>query len=204
DHEGLPIKRKALIFLIILIQREEINIKTRKVVYMAVLVALGIVIPMAFHYLGTGLGSIFLPMHLPVFLGGVLLGPGAGLIVGIITPLLNSVLTGMPPLIPMLPIMTVELAVYGLVLGYFFKRLQVNIYLSLIITMLMGRIGAGLVVWIIVHGFGFARLPSNPFIYIWGTITTGLPGIIIQLVLIPFILNYLKSSGKVGLVRNNV
>lgn len=190
--------------MIILIQREEINIKTRKVVYMAVLVALGIVIPMAFHYLGTGLGPIFLPMHLPVFLGGVLLGPGAGLIVGIITPLLNSVLTGMPPLIPMLPIMTVELAVYGLVLGYFFKRLQVNIYLSLIITMLMGRIGAGLVVWIIVHGFGFARLPSNPFIYIWGTITTGLPGIIIQLVLIPFILNYLKSSGKVGLVRNNV
>jgi hypothetical protein len=95
--------------------------------------------------------------------------------------------------------MLVELSIYGLIIGFLFERLDMNIYVSLIMTMLAGRIGAGLVVWIMVHALDFGRLPSNPLLYIWGTITTGLPGIIIQIIIIPLTINHLLSFRSSGL-----
>lgn len=166
---------------------------TKKLVYTSIFIALGIVLPMFFHYLGTGLGSIFLPMHIPVFIGGAFLGSGPGLIIGFFAPLLSSLFTGMPPMIPILPIMLIELTIYGFIIGLFFKKIDLNIYFSLIISMLVGRVGAGIVVWIMVHIFNFGRLPANPLIYIWGTIAKGIPGIVIQLIIIPLTINYLAS-----------
>src|SRR6056297_1883420 len=117
------------------------NIK--KIVYTAFFIALGIVLPMLFHLIGgPGLGRVLLPMHLPVIIGGAFLGPIAGLIIGMVTPILSSLFTGMPPVIPMLPIMIAELGIYGLIMGYFFYRIKMNVYLSLILTMLAGRIAA--------------------------------------------------------------
>lgn len=169
----------------------------KKIVYTAFFIALGIVLPMAFHLVGgPSLGRVFLPMHLPVLIGGAFLGPLSGLIIGIITPLLSSLFTGMPPVLPMLPIMIGELGLYGLVMGYLFFRIKMNVYLSLIISMVMGRIMASLVVLALVYGFGFAQLPANPIIYIYGTITAGFPGIIGQLLIVPITLRYIKRFNE--------
>ena len=70
----------------------------REIVMGGFFIALGVVMPMAFHALN--LGKVFLPMHIPVLLSGFFAGPIIGLLVGLITPLLNSVLTGMPPFMP--------------------------------------------------------------------------------------------------------
>lgn len=162
----------------------------RKIVFMAIFITMGIVLPIAFHFTGTGLGAIFLPMHIPVILCGCILGPFAGFIVGMVTPVLSSLLTGMPPFLPILPIMFFELSVYGLIIGYLFKVLHWNIYSSLLVTMVVGRITAGLVVWFLVTVFAF-NLPANPLLYIWGITVKGFPGILIQLILIPLLARYL-------------
>ena len=172
--------------------------KTKLLVYTALFITLGLILPMAFHFIG-GTGPIFLPMHIPVLLAGALLGPVAGLITGIITPILSSFLTGMPPVLPVLPIMIVELALYGLLTAILIKKF--NIYLTLVISMLIGRIGAGLVVTVMVHILNF-KLPANPLLYIWGTISTGLPGIIIQLVFIPIL--YKRLLNYNGLKRMDI
>lgn len=160
--------------------------KTRQLMYMSLLVAVGVILPMAFHMIGAG-GAIFLPMHIPVFLTGIILGPWFGMLVGAVTPFLSSFLTGMPPMLPMLPIMFVELALYGLIIGYLCHTKKFNIYFGLILSMVIGRIGAGLVVWVMVSFFNMTRLPANPVLFSSGAIITGLPGIIIQLILIPLI-----------------
>ena len=168
--------------------------ETKKIVYIAFFIALGIIFPMIFHMTGgSGLGKLLLPMHLPVLIGGAFLGPAAGFIIGILTPLLSSIFTGMPPLIPMTPIMVGELALYGLVIGYLFFKLEMNIFVSLLLAMLAGRVMAGIIVLVLVYGFGLAQLPANPLIYIYGTITGGLPGIIAQLILVPVIIRYIKG-----------
>lgn len=171
------------------------NIK--KIVYTSFFIALGIVFPMFFHLVGgPGLGRVLLPMHLPVLIGGAFLGPFAGLIIGILAPVLSSLFTGMPPVIPMLPIMIGELGIYGLVMGYFFFRIKMNVYISLVFTMLAGRVMASIVVMGLVFGFGFSQLPANPFLYIYGTITAGLPGIIGQLLIVPIVLRYIKRYNE--------
>ncbi|QTL96804.1 ECF transporter S component [Iocasia frigidifontis] len=174
--------------------------ETKKIVFMGIFIALGLVIPTAFHYLLLGSGSVFLPMHIPVLLAGVYLGPAAGFIVGAVTPLLCSLLTGMPPLLPMLPIMFVELSIYGSAIGYLYQRRSLGIFTSLILTMLLGRVGAGFVVMIMVHLFGMNYLPANPLVYIWSSIIGGTVGIVIQLILIPVLLKYLKGgiTGELG------
>lgn len=166
---------------------------TKKLVNMALLIALGIVLPIGLHLFGTELAGVISPMHLPVFLAGALLGPLAGIIVGAATPVLSSLFTGMPPLLPMLPIMFVELIIYGGVTGYLFHNKKSNIYLSLLISMLLGRIGVGIVVFLLVHVFDITYLPVNPLIFVWGSIVKGIPGIIIQLILIPLLVKYLSG-----------
>ena len=91
------------------------NSITRKLVSCALCIALGVLLPMAFHVIPNA-GSVFLPMHIPVLICGLFCGWPYGLACGILTPFISSVTTGMPPAM-MLPQMMVELAVYGLVAG---------------------------------------------------------------------------------------
>lgn len=156
--------------------------KTKNLVMSALFVALGILIPMIFHSMG--LGKAFLPMHIPVLLAGFILGKKEGFIVGLITPIISSLITSMPPMFPMVPIMTVELAVYGLFAGYFYKDKNHNIFVSLLLTMLIGRVFAGAVVAVLSTFFGFKgkMLP-----WIIASVTESVPGIILQLILIPTI-----------------
>ena len=103
-------------------------LRTNKLVLTSLFIACGLLLPIAFHSFGMG-GRTFLPMHLPVFMGGMLLGWLPGLIIGSLTPVLSCFLTGMPPLIPSLPMMFVELALFGLVSGYLYHDKRKNIYL---------------------------------------------------------------------------
>lgn len=92
--------------------------RTKKMIYGGLLTAVGLVLPQAFHVFGQGVGMAFLPMHLPVMIAGILLGPCYGGLIGLIVPLVSSMLTGMPP-VPKLYFMLVELVAYGIFTGIF-------------------------------------------------------------------------------------
>jgi predicted membrane protein len=164
--------------------------KTRKIVISGLLIAIGVFLPVIFHSMSMG-GQIFLPMHIPVLIGGILLGPLYGSLVGVITPILSSFFTGMPPVFPMLPIMVFELGTYGLTAGYISKLYPKKVFVPLLAAMFDGRISAGLVVFVLSRFFGVS---IKPLFFLKGAIVTGLPGIIIQLIIIPPIVIALKKN----------
>lgn len=157
---------------------------TKKLVYTAVFLALGILFPMLFHLLGLP-GQVLLPMHVPIFLGALTLGPISGFIVGILTPILSSLLTGMPPMIPMVPIMVFELAAYGFFAGFLYEKYPKNVFIPLIAAMIIGRIVAGIATWSVFNIFNMDEI--NILTYISSSFVKGLPGIIMSLVLVPLL-----------------
>ncbi len=168
---------------------------TRKLIYIALFIALGLTLPIVFHLVGGGAaGSVFLPMHIPVFMAGLLLGIKGGLTTGVLTPVLSSVLTGMPPLLPMLPIMITELGVYGAVAGYLYKKRQLPLVLALAAAMIAGRMAALAVVACLAGLFGIIM---NPMAYVTGVTTTGIPGMVIQFVFVPLLIKKLEATGTV-------
>lgn len=165
---------------------------TKRLILAALCVSLGVVLPIAFHSIANA-GSIFLPMHIPVLLCGLICGWPFGLACGIITPLLSSLLTGMPPM-AYLPSMAIELAVYGLVSGLLMRgiktgKLVLDLYLSLLGAMLAGRVVFGLFNALIFRAgaYSLAIWTSAAFI-------TALPGIVIQLLVIPVLILALKKA----------
>lgn len=163
---------------------------TKKLSLSGLLIALGLILPIVFHAFG-GAGKIFLPMHLSVLVAGFLLPPVNALAVGMLTPFLSSVLTGMPVTFPMMPIMIVELGTYALVISLLNKKRIESIYLKLIVAMVSGRIMAGITVFAMA---GIAGLKMKPLIFVQGSIVTGLPGIIIQLIMIPLVMKVLEQK----------
>ncbi len=170
--------------------------KTKKYVWELVIsalcVALGIVLPVAFHGIPNA-GSILLPMHIPVLLCGLLCGPAYGLACGILTPLLSSLITTMPP-IAMLPAMICELAVYGLTAGLLILLVRTgsqvaNVYISLVGAMLIGRVVYG-----IVNALVFRAGEYSLQVWLTASFVTALPGIIIQLVLLPLVVLALRKA----------
>ena len=93
----------------------KLSIHLRKTIITAICMALCVVLPMAFHAIPNG-GTLFSPMHLPVFLCGLVCGWQYGLLCGIFGPVLSSFITGMPGM-GYLPTMMVELALYGFISG---------------------------------------------------------------------------------------
>ncbi|NLV88163.1 MAG: ECF transporter S component, partial [Tissierellia bacterium] len=154
----------------------------RNLVISGLLLALGLIIPYIFHSSGIA-GNIFLPMHVPVLIGGFLLPPQFALLLGILTPIINSLITGMPGF-PIVLIMIFELGTYGLLASVFYLKLRLPSVFALILSMIGGRIMAGLVVFILAI---FFAIPLEPITYVIGAITTGIPGIVIQLILIPIL-----------------
>ena len=148
----------------------------------ALCIALCVVVPMAFHVIPNA-GAVMLPMHLPVLLCGLVCGWQYGLLCGILGPLVSSVLTGMPPA-AMLPGMMVECGMYGCVGGLMMEyihtgSLYADLYISLPVAMLMGRVISGIVkALILTPGLSFTAWATASFV-------TALPGISIQLILLP-------------------
>ena len=159
--------------------------------------AIGLVLPMLTGNIPQ-IGNMLLPMHIPVFLCGLICGWPYGLAVGAILPLMRSFLWGMPPLYPVALAMTFELATYGLVAGFLYNRSKwqclVALYRSLILAMLAGRIVWGAAEVILLGIFGNAFTWQA---FMAGAILNALPGIIIQLTLIPALLVALNKTGLV-------
>ena len=164
-------------------------LRTNKLILTSLFIACGLLLPLAFHTFGMG-GRTFLPMHLPVFMGGMLLGSFPGFIIGALTPLLSCLLTGMPPLIPSLPMMIVELALFGLVAGFMYHEKHQNIYLSLVSAMIAGRLGAAFVLMLFSDMLG---IHLHPLTYVAATFMTGIAGVIFQLVFIPILVKRLEK-----------
>lgn len=164
----------------------------RSCITAAVCMALCVVLPMAFHAIPNA-GTLLSPMHLPVLLCGLVCGWPLGLLCGLAGPLLSSLVTGMPGP-AFLPAMMIELAVYGLVCGLLIrfvhtgKRLA-DLYISLLVAMLAGRILAGLA-----RGLFFA--PGAYSFQLWATgyFVSSFPGIVLQLVLVPVLYLALKRA----------
>lgn len=170
---------------------------TKDLVFTGLLLALGLVTPMAFHLFG-GTGPVFLPMHIPVLIGGFILPPFLALLLGIVTPLVSSALTGMPVLFPMGVIMLFELGIYGLVASLASRKLRLSPIPSLIIAMIAGRVVAGIVVFVLSSGFG---VQMNAVTFVKGAIVTGLPGIAIQLVIVPALIYALSKVNIISDVK---
>lgn len=165
---------------------------TKHLIITALCMALGVVLPMAFHVIPNA-GSVMLPMHIPVLLCGLICGPILGLICGIFTPVLSSLITGMPGP-AYLPSMICELAVYGLIAGILVRLIKTkkpfaDLYLSLIGAMVCGRIVYGLMNAVIFRAGAYS-------IQMWVTASfvTALPGIALQLLILPAVVYALQKA----------
>ena len=160
----------------------------KRTVLGALFAALCVVLPIAFHAIPNA-GSIFLPMHIPVLLCGLVCGWPYGLVCGLLGPFLSSLLTGMPPA-AMLPSMMVECAVYGAVSGIVLKTVRTgnttrDLYIALVIAMIAGRVVSGIAKALILSpGITMSAWVAASFV-------TALPGILVQLVVIPLLVNLL-------------
>ena len=163
----------------------------KKMVYTAICSALCVILPMAFHSIQNA-GMIFLPMHIPVLLCGLICGWPYGLACGILGPCLSSLLTSMPP-VAMLPSMVIECAAYGCITGLGMRYIRtgystLDLYISMLIAMTGGRVLAGFAkAWIFMTG-------DAPFAWVTTSLVAGIPGIVIQLVLIPLVLAALTKA----------
>ena len=163
----------------------------RRMVLAALFAALCVVLPLAFHAVPNA-GSVFLPMHIPVLLCGLVCGWPYGLVCGGVGPLLSSLMTSMPPM-AYLPPMMVECAVYGAVCGVMLRflrtgRLALDLYIALGTAMVAGRVAAGIAkALIFTPGITMGAWVTASFV-------TAAPGILIQLILIPQVVGLLMKA----------
>ena len=174
--------------------------KNKKNIYKPVLsamfIAIGLVLPFFTGQIPE-IGNLLCPMHLPVILCGYICGGPWGLLIGFATPILRSFIFGMPVLFPRAIAMAFELATYGFFCGFLYKKLpkrKISIYGSLLISMVLGRL-----VWGVVQ-FLCAGLDPEKFnisLFWAGAVVESIPGIILQIVLVPVLVIILeKYSSK--------
>ena len=179
------------------------NNQTKKLTLSALFIALGLVLPLLTGQL-KALGNAFLPMHLPVLLCGLIVGPWYGLVVGLILPILRHFTFGMPPLYPTAISMAFELATYGFVVGYVYQNSRwkciIALYESLIVAMIAGRLVWGVVQMILlgVNGQAFTFQ-----MFMAGAFLNAIPGIIFQLIFIPSLMLALNKTGLVHFHSNS-
>ena len=148
----------------------------RHLVYAAVCLALCMLLPFLTGQIPQ-IGSALSPMHIPVLLAGFLCGPWWAMAVGFVAPMLRHVWLGMPPLITAIA-MSFELAAYGLFSGLLYRLLPkktVNIYVSLIGAMILGRIVWGIAM-VVISGVSGSAFTWSAFIA--GALLNAVPGII--------------------------
>jgi len=165
---------------------------TLKITYAALFLALGMVLPFLTGQIPE-VGNMLLPMHISVMLCGLFCGPLYGLGIGALTPILRSLIFTMPPLMPTAFSMAFELATYGFVVGFMYKKLQgkrLAVYMSLLISMILGRI-----VWGIgsIYFYGLVDKTFTYAIFFAGAFLNAVPGIILQFVLIPVIIKVVEK-----------
>ena len=166
------------------------NKKAKYIIGTVLFSGLGIAIPRIFHILvGSSAGVTFLPMHFMVLISAIVFGITSSCIVAGSSVIFSYLLTGMPALARM-PYMLIELIIYGILLGLFNKKF--NSYISLIATMILGRILYAGVLFASVNLFGL----NGYGISVMQSIKSGIPGIILQLALVPVLAMIVKKGIK--------
>ena len=165
---------------------------TRRLVFSAMFLALALVLPFLTGQIPE-IGAALCPMHLPALLCGFICGWPYALAVGAVAPLLRSILFGMPPLLTAIP-MAFELTAYGVIAAVCYAKLRKSkrsIYASLIAAMIGGRIVWGTVRFAMmglrISQFGLAAFWA-------GAVANSIPGIIVQIVLVPVIVMALEKA----------
>jgi thiamine transporter ThiT len=175
-------------------QKRMTSLQVRRLTYAALYLAIALVLPFITGQIPE-IGSALCPMHIPALLCGFMCGWPWGLAVGLIAPLLRSVLFGMPPLYPTAIAMTFELAAYGALAGILYRLLPRRIwsvYVSLILAMLGGRIVWGAAEYLLLLARGTAFTPE---LFLAGAVLNAIPGIILHIVLIPVLVIALEKAG---------
>ena len=172
-----------------------------KITLTAIFLSLAFVLPFLTGQIPE-IGSMLCPMHIPVLLCGFICGWKYGLIIGLLTPIIRSLSLGMPPMFPTALSMSLELATYGFISGFIYNLLpkkKINIYISLVISMLVGRIIWGLTMMLFLK-FDFNKFNLTTF-WISGFVNA-IPGIIIQIILIPILImiceKIINNKNQVG------
>lgn len=164
----------------------------------AMFLALGLVLPFLTGQIQQ-IGNMLLPMHLPVLLCGLICGWRYGGLVGFILPLLRFALFGMPPLFPTGIAMSFELLTYGALIGFLYNHSKWQcvraLYRCLIAAMLAGRLVWGIVEIALLGIGGSGGFTVHMFLA--GAFLNAIPGIILQLVLVPAVMLALHRTGLV-------
>jgi len=145
--------------------------------------ALGLTLPLAVHFLGSG--PVLLPMHLPLVAAGFLVSLPLALWLVLLTPLLSSLLTGMPPLLPTVPLMVVELAAACLAANLLYRRLRAHLLLSVSLALLAGIAAGALATLVLVAGAAAIGIDLPGRLAVAAKILTALPGYGVQLLGLP-------------------
>ena len=175
------------------------SLQTRKMTYSAMLLALAVLMPRLAGLIPQ-IGKTLNLMHIPVLLCGFLCGWPWGLGVGFLAPLLSSAVNGMPGIFPDALVMAFELAAYGAVAGLAYVLLSrqpraARVYLALLTAMLAGRIVYG-IVYLILTGIGLVQINEALLAFVWArAFVRPLPGIALQLVLVPLLVLALERAG---------
>ncbi len=167
------------------------NKKTLMPVLSAMFLAIGIVLPFLTGQIRE-IGSMLLPMHIPVLLCGLICGWQYGMAVGFIMPLMRSMLFGMPVMFPSAAAMAFELAAYGFTAGFLFSHARWqcirSLYRCMITAMITGRVVWGIAMTVILGAeFTFEAFLAGAFV-------NAVPGIILQLVFIPAVMLALDKT----------
>ena len=170
------------------------SLRVRRLTYAALFLAIALVLPFITGQIPQ-IGAMLSPMHIPVLLCGFLCGWPWGLAVGLIAPPLRSLLFGMPAMIPGGVAMAFELAAYGAVAGWLYRRLPKkpgSVYIALIIAMIAGRLvwGAARVILAGMTGSSFTWA-----LFLAGAVTNAVPGIILHIVLVPILVIAMNRAG---------
>ena len=170
------------------------SLQVRKMTYAALYLAIAMVLPFVTGQIPE-IGAMLSPMHIPVLLCGFMCGWPWGLAVGLIAPLLRSVVFGMPVMFPGAVAMAFELATYGCISGLLYHLLPKKAwctYAVLVISMIAGRVVWGIARLIL------AGLSGGSFtwaLFIAGAVTNAIPGIILHLALIPVLVIAMNRAG---------
>ena len=187
----------------VLVQR---NVKFKTKVTIKSLITFGLIVlavglPQLVHLVaGSQGGMTYLPMYLPVLIGGCLLGTWWGLGIGIASPIVSFLITfasgNAMPTLERLPFMVVELAIFAFVAGLFSKKIDSNMWMAfpaVLFAQFAGRLSFLALVAI------FQGVLSFNASMVWSQIQMGLIGIVLQALIVPCIimlLSYLLNRKK--------
>ena len=175
--------------------------QTKKLTLTAFFLVLGLTLPFLTGQIQI-IGNMLLPMHIPVLLCGLICDKKHGLLLGAILPILRSFLFTMPILYPNAIAMAFELAAYGFFIAILFNQNKwkciKSLYRALILTMIIGRIvwACAMILLLGPSQFAFST-------FITAGIINAIPGIILQLTLIPSIMLVLDKTHLVPFTKQS-